>query len=129
LQVVQQQHLRMGELLQVVARLADAAVAGGGARVDPVQRRALTVGALQRTAERGQVIAQRASDGCQVLGLRFTGDKLVGTRFASLRDLLGDAFIAVELPSNSPKDHSVLTEQRDEASVTTVIEFLQSKLQ
>ena len=76
-----------------------------------------------------EVIAQRASDGCQVLGLRFTGDKLVGTRFASLRELLGDAFIAVELPSSSPKDHSVLTEQRDEASVTTVIEFLQAKLQ
>jgi hypothetical protein len=46
-----------------------------------------------------------------------------------LRDLLGDAFIAVELPSSSPKDHSVLTEQRDEASVTAVIEFLQAKLQ
>jgi hypothetical protein len=76
-----------------------------------------------------QVIAQRAADGCQVLGLRFTGDKLVGTRFESLGELLGDAFIAVELPSSSPRDHSVLTEQRDEASVTRVIEFLQAKLQ
>ena len=74
------------------------------------------------------VIAQRAADGCQVLGLRFTGDTLVGERFASLRSLLGDAFIAVELPSSSPKDHSVLTEQRDDASVRQVIDFLQSKL-
>lgn len=74
------------------------------------------------------VIAQRAADGCQVLGLRFTGDKAVGTRFDSLRELLGDAFIAIELPSTSPRDHSVLTEQRDEASVRRVIEFFQEKL-
>lgn len=73
-------------------------------------------------------VARRASEGCQVLGLRFTGDRAVGTRFESLRELLGDAFIAVELPSSKPSDHSVLTEQRDEASVRQVIEFLQSKL-
>jgi dienelactone hydrolase len=73
-------------------------------------------------------IARRASEGCQVLGLRFTGDRAVGTRFESLRELLGDAFIAVELPSSKPTDHSVLTEQRDDASVQRVIEFLQSKL-
>jgi len=73
-------------------------------------------------------VARRASEGCQVLGLRFTGDRAVGTRFESLRELLGDAFIAVELPSSKPTDHSVLTEQRDEASVQRVIEFLQSKL-
>jgi dienelactone hydrolase len=74
------------------------------------------------------VVAQRAADGCQVLGLRFTGDKAVGTRFDSLRELLGDAFIAIELPSNTPRDHSVLTEQRDEPSVRRVIEFFQEKL-
>lgn len=73
-------------------------------------------------------IARRASEGCQVLGLRFTGDKLVGTRFDSLRELLGDAFIAVELPSSKPSDHSVLTEQRDDPSVQQVITFLQEKL-
>jgi dienelactone hydrolase len=74
------------------------------------------------------VVAQRAADGCQVLGLRFTQDKLVGNRFDSLRTLLGDAFIAVELPSQSPKDHSVLTEQRDEASVQRVLDFFAEKL-
>jgi dienelactone hydrolase len=73
-------------------------------------------------------VSQRAAEGCQVLGLRFTGDKLVGTRFAELRTLLGDAFIAVELPSSSPKDHSVLTEQRDEASVQQVLQFFRDKL-
>jgi dienelactone hydrolase len=74
------------------------------------------------------VVARRAAEGCQVLGLRFTGDKLVGDRFASLRRLLGDAFIAVELPSSSSRDHSVLTEQRDEASVQKVLGFLSDRL-
>ncbi len=74
------------------------------------------------------VVARRAAEGCQVLGLRFTGDKLVGTRFAQLRELLGDSFIAVELPSTKKADHSVLTEQRDEASVQRVLEFFREKL-
>ncbi len=74
------------------------------------------------------VVAQRAANGCEVLGLRFTQDKLVGNRFDSLRTLLGDAFIAIELPSQSPKDHSVLTEQRDEASVQRVLDFFSEKL-
>ena len=73
-------------------------------------------------------VIRRAEGGCEVLGLRFTGDKLVGTRFETLREKLGDAFIAVELPSSSPRDHSVLTEQRDEASVQRVTEFLAEKL-
>lgn len=75
------------------------------------------------------VIARRAAEGCQVLGLRYTGDKLVGDRFSSLRRLLGDAFIAVELPSTSKNDHSVLTEQRHEESVQQVLQFLREKLQ
>lgn len=74
------------------------------------------------------VVAQRAADGCQVLGLRFTGDRLVGDRFGSLRRLLGDAFVAVELPSAAGSDHSVLTEQRDEESVQRVLAFLREKL-
>ncbi len=63
-----------------------------------------------------------------MLGLRFTGDKLVGDRFSSLRELLGDAFIAVELPSNKASDHSVLTEQRDDDSVVRVLDFFVEKL-
>ncbi len=74
------------------------------------------------------VVARRAAEGCQVLGLRFTGDKLVGDRFESLRTLLGDSFVAIELPSTSKRDHSVLTEQRDEASVQRVLEFFRTKL-
>lgn len=74
------------------------------------------------------VIAQRAAQGCQVLGLRFDKDRAVGDRFSVLRSLLGDAFIAIELPSTKPSDHSVLTEQRDEASVQRVLDFLVEKL-
>ena len=73
-------------------------------------------------------VQQRAADGCEVLGLRFTGDKLVGDRFATLRDLIGDQFIAVELPSSTKRDHSVLTEHRDAASVERVLDFFRDKL-
>ncbi len=73
-------------------------------------------------------VIERAQHGCEVLGLRFTGDKLVGDRFATLRAKLGDAFIAVELPSTKKSDHSVLTEQRDDASVERVLDFLTAKL-
>ncbi len=84
---------------------------------------------LNVSADDAAAIAERAAAGCQVLGLRFADDKLVGDRFSSLRELLGDAFIAVELPSSKASDHSVLTEQRDEASVTRVLDFFVEKLQ
>ena len=74
------------------------------------------------------VIANRAAAGCQVLGLRYTGDKLVGDRFTSLRTLLGDAFVAVEFPSTKKSDHSVLTEQRQEEGVARVLDFFKEKL-
>jgi dienelactone hydrolase len=83
---------------------------------------------LNLSPDDAAVVAQRAAQGCQVLGLRFDKDKLVGERFARLNELLGDAFIAIELLSTSPRDHSVLTEQRDEESVQKVVQFLKEKL-
>lgn len=83
---------------------------------------------LNLSPDDAAAIAERAAAGCQVLGLRFTGDKLVGDRFSSLRELLGDAFVAVELPSTKATDHSVLTEQRDEESVRRVLDFFVEKL-
>jgi dienelactone hydrolase len=74
------------------------------------------------------IVLQRTAEGCQVLGLRFTDDKAVGTRFDTLREKLGDAFIAIELPSQTKRDHSVLTEQRDDASVMRVLDFFTEKL-
>ena len=73
-------------------------------------------------------VIERAQHGCQVLGLRFTDDKLVGDRFSTLREKLGDAFIAIELPSEKKQDHSTLTEQRDETSVERVLDFFAEKL-
>ena len=73
-------------------------------------------------------VKERAQAGCQVLGLRYTGDKLVGTRFATLYELLGEAFIAVEFASTSKQDHSVLTEQIQPEAVERVLQFFNDKL-
>ena len=73
-------------------------------------------------------LVERAQAGCQVLGLRYTGDKLVGTRFATLRKLLVEAFIAVEFASTSKQDHSVLTEQIQPEAIERVLQFLHDKL-
>ena len=63
-----------------------------------------------------------------LVAIDVTDDKLVGTRFARLRELLGESFLAVELPSAKKSDHSVLTEQRDEPSVQRVLDFFCEKL-
>lgn len=63
-------------------------------------------------------VKARAAEGVCVLGLRFTGDRMVpAERFARLRDELGDAFIGVEIDSSKGNAfgipalaHSVLTE-------------------
>ena len=70
-------------------------------------------------------VKERVAGGCQVLGLRFTADPAVGTRFDTLRRELGEGFLAVELDG---KGHSVVTEQRDEASVERVLAFFHAKL-
>ena len=93
------------------------------------KRKAARAADLNLSPDDTLTVARRAAEGCQVLGLRYTGDALVGTRFHTLRNLLGDAFIAVELPSATKRDHSVLTEQRDEPSVQRVLQFFRDKLQ
>jgi len=83
---------------------------------------------LNLSPDDAAAVAERAAHGCQVLGLRFSDDMAVGDRFSTLRELLGDAFIAIELPSAKKSDHSVLTEQRDDASVERVLDFFAEKL-
>lgn len=72
-----------------------------------------------------ETVRKKVADGCPVLGLRYAGDPAVGTRFTTLRQELGDGFLAVELPG---KGHSVLTEQRDEPSVQRVLSFFKERL-
>ncbi|ROZ83327.1 dienelactone hydrolase family protein [Gordonia sp. OPL2] len=63
-------------------------------------------------------VRSRCAAGLQVMGMRFEGDRMSpGNRFDYLREQLGDAFIAVELPDSAanpdsllPTPHSVLTE-------------------
>lgn len=71
-------------------------------------------------------VRQRVAAGCPVLGLRYAGDKAVGTRFDTLRRELGEGFTAVELPG---KGHSVLTEHRNEPAVQQVLAFFRERLQ
>jgi dienelactone hydrolase len=62
-------------------------------------------------------VKRRRDTGARFMGLRFTCDRISpGERFAALRDLLGDRFLAVEVPSwpgnrhgIRGKAHSVLT--------------------
>jgi dienelactone hydrolase len=68
-------------------------------------------------ADLATVTARCAAGDLEVIGLRFTGDRMApGERFAFLREQLGDAFIAVELADEDAnrdfpaKPHAVLTE-------------------
>jgi hypothetical protein len=79
------------------------------------RRRARTIDCSP--AELDTVAGRCAAGGLEVIGLRFTGDRLSPTtRFAFLRERLGDAFLAVELndadanPDAAMSPHSVLTE-------------------
>ena len=70
-------------------------------------------------------VKERAAGGCQVLGLRYTGDLAVGTRFNTLTRELGDAFIRVEFPG---RKHSTLTAHRRQEGVDRVLAFFREKL-
>ena len=70
-------------------------------------------------------VRARAAGGCQVLGLRYRKDPAVGTRFDTLTEEIGDAFIRVEFDG---KGHSTLTEHRQQEGVDRVLAFLDDKL-
>lgn len=90
------------------------------------------------------VVTERARDeDLCVLGLRFTGDRLVPeARFAELRRQLGDNFLGVEIDSSKTNPwghraaaHSVLTEdliddpgQPTRAALEQVLDFLDERL-
>ncbi|KGN30138.1 dienelactone hydrolase [Knoellia sinensis KCTC 19936] len=73
--------------------------------------------AIDTSPEDMAVVAARCAAGLTVLGLRFKGDRLVpAERFAHLRKVLGDGFVAIELadeaanPAGVLPPHSTLTE-------------------
>lgn len=71
------------------------------------------------------VVRRRAATGCQVLGVKYADDPAVGTRFATLADEIGTAFLRVELPG---RKHSTLTAHRQQVAVDRVLEFLRERL-
>ncbi|MBO1754031.1 dienelactone hydrolase family protein [Allobranchiibius sp. CTAmp26] len=71
-------------------------------------------------------VKARAAAGCPVLGLRYAGDRATGTRFATLRRELGDAFTAVEFPGAK---HATLTAHRQQEGVDAVLTFLRERLE
>jgi dienelactone hydrolase len=88
-------------------------------------------------------VKERVADGTCVLGLRFTGDKLVpAARFETLHRELGDGFIAVEIDSSPGNEwgikriaHSVLTNDfvdapghPTRAALDQVLEFFSERL-
>ncbi|AKU98814.1 dienelactone hydrolase family protein [Labilithrix luteola] len=53
-------------------------------------------------------VKERAKDGCTVLGLRFTGDRLCPPeRFDTLKRELGDAFEGIEIDSSRGNPHGI----------------------
>jgi dienelactone hydrolase len=100
----------------------------------PVSRsRRRAVGLSESDTRRVQ---QRALAGTCVLGLRFSGDTWSPPeRFEHLRELLGDAFVAVELDStpgnphgHKKMAHSVLTEDLDDRPGTPTRDALDQVL-
>ncbi len=100
----------------------------------PVSRsRRRAVGLSEADIERVQ---SRAEAGTCVLGLRFSGDTWSPPeRFEHLRELLGDAFVAVELDSSPGNPHghkkmahSVLTEDLDDRPGTPTRDALDQVL-
>ena len=72
-----------------------------------------------------EVVRRRAQEGCAVLGIRYASDPLVGSRFDTLTDLVGEAFIRVELEGRGP---STVAEQRSQRAVDAVLAFFGERL-
>ncbi|MEO7753907.1 MAG: dienelactone hydrolase family protein [Terracoccus sp.] len=86
------------------------------------RRRAGDLGLGERDLE---AVRARTRAGCPVLGVRYTDDWVTGTRFETLRDQLGPAFVAVELAGEG---HATLTADRSAEAVSRVVRFLSDTL-
>ena len=70
-------------------------------------------------------VRTRAQAGCSVLGLRYRNDPATGTRFTTLRDELGENFLALEFEG---RGHATLTEHRQQGAVDRVLAFFAERL-
>lgn len=70
-------------------------------------------------------VRDRAAAGCPVLGLRYASDGIVGTRFDTLSELIGGAFVRVDLPGDG---HSTVTRDRSQVAVDAVLDFFAERL-
>lgn len=70
-------------------------------------------------------VRERVAAGCPVLGVRYRGDWVTGTRFETLRRELGDGFVAVELEGH---DHATLTDHKHPEAVDRVVGFFKDRL-
>jgi dienelactone hydrolase len=72
-----------------------------------------------------EIVRERARGGCAVLGLRYRKDPATGTRFDTLRQEIGDNFIAVEFEG---RKHAVVTAHRQQEAVDRILAFLDERL-
>ncbi len=70
-------------------------------------------------------VKRRAGDGCSVLGVRYRKDPATGTRFDTLRQEIGDNFIAVEFEG---RKHAVVTAHRQQEAVDRILAFFDERL-
>lgn len=82
-------------------------------------------GDLNLSPADSDAVVARAAAGCQVLGLRYRKDPATGSRFQTLRRLLGENFIGIEFEG---RGHSTLTEHRQQEGVDRVVAFFHEKL-
>jgi dienelactone hydrolase len=80
---------------------------------------------LNLSPEDLDVVERRAAAGCAVLGLRYRSDPATGTRFETLRDRLGEDFLAVEFEG---RGHSVVTMHRQQEAVDRILAFFDQRL-
>lgn len=72
-----------------------------------------------------EIVKRRAAGGCAVLGLRYRKDPATGTRFTTLREEIGDNFIAVEFEG---RGHAVVTAHRQQEAVDRILAFFGERL-
>jgi dienelactone hydrolase/uncharacterized protein (DUF952 family) len=74
--------------------------------IGPLPKQRRSIGIDEQTC--ALVKRRSQQDNISVLGMRFTGDPLVpAPRFAALKDLLGERFIAIEIDSSRGNQHNI----------------------